>query len=168
MSQPMQEGDVFRWSWKQPRERDAYWCCACLAVFWAGKLRDLYWTNPFSPSCLDGKAWSEPDAVRLLALEHLGNLAGFAEWSGCAIYEYDPSDLIDLRHPNGGNVWLREGAAKSLTVQIGTARRELDKARREAESAIHAVSWREQELARLEAQRGMSHEDGSMGAGGEA
>lgn len=129
---PLREGDVYRWSWKpgsQALDRlDPYWCRARLAQVRGGRLLDLYWgrmagaDEAISPADVD------------LAL--VANMADLEQPVYRPAHEfYEPADLVNLSHANGGEVWVRKGAAPSLRVQIEVCTRERDRARADLDYA---------------------------------
>lgn len=122
----LREGDIYHWSWKpgsQALDRlDPYWCRARLAQVRGGRLLDLYWgrmagaDEAISPADVD------------LAL--VANMADLEQPVYRPAHEfYESADIVNLRHANGGEVWVRKGAAPSLRVQIEVCTRKRDQAR---------------------------------------
>ena len=114
------EGDLFRWSWKRPRSRDPYWACARIAEFHNGLLRDIYWSDYRRlEGAFHGKRWSPERANECLELTFLANIDDLEPRGEIAFREYDPRDIVDLRHPNNRSsdrVFVRKGAEKNADV----------------------------------------------------
>lgn len=131
----MKQGDVYRWSWKpdapEAAKFEPYWCKAQMAtVDERGRLVDIYW------HLLGGKrdAGGEVLPVERVDLTLIANL-GDLDPSGPFAHEcYEPADVIDLRHKNGGAVYVRKGAKQSVRVQVETWTRKRGAALAEAAS----------------------------------
>lgn len=126
--EPLREGDVYRWSWKpgtpEGEKFAPYWCKSRIAIVSGGRLFDTYWHS----------SGEEMDAGRV-SLEWVANMEDLEAARSDAHEVYEPADVVDLRHPNGGGVYRRKGAKPSKRVQVEAWTRKRDKARREADYA---------------------------------
>lgn len=105
-----EEGDIFRWRWKDEdkRVREAggswstvYWCRSQTAVFRDGQLRDTYWSSP-----ADGLL--EPDRVNLTFLGNSNKMRKI--FPGEKVF-YRFEDVVDMSHANnsGATVYVKAG-----------------------------------------------------------
>ncbi|RZN19498.1 hypothetical protein [Bradyrhizobium sp. Leo121] len=148
----MREGDIFRWSYRNPNAShgvySGYHCCSRIAVFTNGLLRDTYW----GLGCIDGR-WFSGDAIRALDLEFVGNFADLKPANEHMADYFDDADIVDLNHSNStrGNFYLRKGAVRSKAKMLEVARYRLD----QSLSAERTAAWKSEQLretiARIEA-----------------
>lgn len=103
------EGDVYRWSYKPGKggDFDPYWCKSRIAIVSNGRLEDTYWISDRYVVPLDS-----------VTLEFVCNLADLEPTTPDAYDRYEPEHVVDLRHPNGGAIYIRKGAKPSKRVQI--------------------------------------------------
>lgn len=133
--EPLREGDIYRWSWRpdsrESRAFEPYHCRAQIAVVRGGRLLDTYWAPGGDGDDLAGRV----DWVRVANLDDL-------KASDPSAHEcYEPRDVVDLRHKNGGVVYVRKGAEPSVRVQIESWTRKRDEARARAESCQRQIDW---------------------------
>lgn len=123
----LQERDVYRWAYRDPKTNSAPWgdyhCCSRIAVVRSGRLYDTYWVGG------DNRSFGLDDLPRL-ELKRLGNLS---EWEVHMEYDadyYDDADIVDLNHSNSprGNFYIRKGATRSKAKILETARARLEQA----------------------------------------
>lgn len=139
----MKEGDLFKWTFKPHaiaalgrNQTLIYWCCARIAEFKDGRLRDLYWSN-----LADGKNWSAEEATERLDLEYLGNRSELVKCHHPDYYRGE--DIVDLTHPNsyGFQIYKRKGAQRSREAMKELTRNKIERARRDIESLEHDVKY---------------------------
>jgi hypothetical protein len=122
----LREGDIFRWSYREPGDDRAYGryhCCSCFVIVdKSGRLRDTFWG-----SGSDNRSFGQDDLPRL-KLTRLGNMADLEKASEHQADYYDDTDIVDLNHSNSsrGNFYLRKGAIRSLKKMLETARYKLE------------------------------------------
>ena len=144
------EGDVFRWSYKDSPEIDmrswgTYHCCSRIAIVRNGRLRDTYW---YSGS--DGRSFGIGDVPRL-ELERLGNLSELEEAKEYQANYYDDADIVNLTHANGGQFYLRKGAARSQAKMLASARSKLEASQSEERMAAWRSEKLRESIAKIEA-----------------
>lgn len=117
--QALKERAVYRWSWREGCAPDRlcspYWCRSQIAIVVDGKLWDTYWGPDERPARPDLCSSLDP---RQVDLTFLANLDDLRPEEPDALDRYEPEDLVNLRHPNGGRVYVRKGARESRRVQI--------------------------------------------------
>ena len=130
----MTVGDIYRWSWTDPHVRvmwglvatDPYWCCSRIAIVdAAGRLVDTYWG-----CCSDNKVL-DPSRVDLV---HVANLGDLDPGPRDAHERYEPEDVVDLTHVNGGQMYVRKGAQESRAVRVRHWTRRRDAALADADA----------------------------------
>lgn len=118
----MKIGDIFRWSWKNPKSQFApYHCCSCIAEFTGTLLRDTYWSGMSS-----GKQWTPEEAEKQLDLTFIANRDDLLQMNPDVHHYYDEKDVVDLRHPNNSSrslVYIRDGAQRSAERMAETVDR---------------------------------------------
>lgn len=161
VSTVLREGDVYRWSYREPGDDRAwgrYHCCSNIAIVYKGMLRDTYWQigNSFS----EGRIFTEDDLERL-DLTRLGNMSDLEKAPEYQSDYYDDADIVNLNHSNSpnGNFYLRKGAKRSQTKMLRSARRKLEQAQGDiryatskaerAQAAIDAIETGEIENVHL-------------------
>jgi len=101
-------GDIYRWEWKIiPQGMDPYWCLSRIAIVdTSGKLRDTYWYSSnnkvLNPSEVD--------------LTFLANMDALKEGRLDAYEHYLESDIVDIRHPNGGGIYIKIDAVEDKNI----------------------------------------------------
>ena len=156
----LQEGDVYRWRYRDPKTNDRpygdYHCCSCIGIVHNGRLRDTFWQIGMSFS--DGRSFG-PDDLSKLELTRLANLSDLISAKEYEADYYDDSDIVDLNHSNStrGNFYLRKGAKRSRDKMEAVARQRFA----EAEADFHTARRRMDEIGkiidRLEAGEMVSH-----------
>ncbi len=145
MNQPeIKQGDVFRWSFREPPPRGsittAYWCCSqfCIADD-SGLLFDTYW----------GSGSSNKEVLpERCELKYLGNLNDYEPRDGNFVREkYRESDILDLRHGNGGACYLRKGAEPDEETMRRTIEKKIRDFIAERDHAARMVEHWEKALA---------------------
>lgn len=105
----LRENDVFRWAWNPDTGRDNhapfgdYHCYSRIAIVRDGRLVDTFWGG------YSGRKVVDPAMVDL---KYQGNLEDFEDAKYTTLVHYRKEDILDLRHSNGGKVYLRKGAQK--------------------------------------------------------
>lgn len=137
------ENDIYRWAWKDGKA-PIVGCYAHLAVFADGALRDTYWHDWRTQSCLD---------LEKVELTLLGNIDDYREiyrWE--AVY-YDPADIIDMRHANNSNapVYLLKSATKSPEHMLEIADGKMRQAYGDIIRAEGQIKYLEATIARIKA-----------------
>lgn len=147
------EGDVFRWSYKEPgddRSYGRYHCCSRIAVVHNGRLRDTFWQ--IGTSFSDGRSFSADDAGAL-NLEFVANMADLDKSSEHSAEYYDDADIVNLNHSNSSrdNFYLRKGAKRSAAKMLATARAKLEQAISDAKYAVRRSGEMKEIIAKIEA-----------------
>ncbi|NTJ67576.1 hypothetical protein G6M50_06330 [Agrobacterium rhizogenes] len=137
------ENDIYSWAWKDGKA-PIVGCYAHLAVFAAGALRDTYWHDWRTQSCLD---------LERVELTLLGNIDDYREiyrWE--AVY-YDPADIIDMRHANNSNavMYLRKTATKSQKWMLARAEEAFAEAHRAKSKAERDIAELQDKLKKIRA-----------------
>lgn len=122
----MNEGDIFRWSYRAPKDHMPYHCRSRIAIFHNGLLTDTYWGTPY-----DNESWDIPAARANLDLEFIANLNDLEkipEWN--EVY-YGPTDFVNLNHANSsrGNAFVRKGAKRSAEKMLQVVHYNIERAR---------------------------------------
>lgn len=137
----LREGDIFRWSYRDPgddRQYGRYHCCSCIAVVHKnGRLYDTFWHGS------DNKSFGVEDLPKL-ELTRLGNFSDLEKAPEYKQEYYDDSDCVNLTHSNSSrdNFYLRKGAQPSAAKMLETARHKLER----CESDIRGAMWRAEQL----------------------
>lgn len=140
----LREGDIFRWSYRDPntdsRQYGSYHCCSRIAVVKNGLLRDTYW-GAYAGS--DGRSFGQDD-IHKLDLTFVANLRDLEVAAEYQADYYDDADIINLNHSNStrGNFYLRKGAVRSQDKMLAVARQRMA----EAESDWHTAARRMEEI----------------------
>jgi len=148
------EGDVFRWSYRDPntdnRQWGSYHCCSCLAIVHNGLLRDTFWQIGMSFS--DGKSFVIGDLPKL-DLTRLGNLADFDKAPEYQADYHDDADIMNLNHSNSsrGNFYLRKFALRSQKKMLEMARYKLENSESAERSAARKSEQLREAIAKIEA-----------------
>jgi hypothetical protein len=134
----MQDGDIYRWSYKDFDGTGLeYWCKSRIAIVHDGKLLDTYWMRHGGKRYGDyGPCYSEGRVIPAdtVDLKLMGNLSNLVEiWPEEAKF-YDPTDVVDLRHPNNSHapVMVRKGAERSREIVINSLEMQIEELDREA------------------------------------
>lgn len=151
----MKEGDVFRWTYREPSENDGAWgryhCCSRIAIFHNGRLRDTFWQigGSFSQDCRSFGV----DSLHKIDLTLLGNLSELDKASEYQADYFDDADIVDLNHPNSsrGNFFLRKGSKRSAAKMIEVARYKLEQVKSDQRSAIRKEDELQRAISRIEA-----------------
>lgn len=136
----LQEGDIYRWSYKEPGDDRAwgrYHCCSQIAIVRNGRLKDTYWYGN------DGRSFAVDDLPKL-NLTRIANLSDLDQAKEYQADYYNDTDIVDLNHSNSpaGNFYLRKGAKRSADKMHAAARRKLEK----AESDEKMAQWKAEQL----------------------
>jgi hypothetical protein len=131
------DGDVYKWGHNDryyaeqerlpPTHRTAepYWCMSRFAVVRGGVLCDTFWSH--KPKDITYK-------LGMIDLVRLGNLADYECLTSAHQY-FEPEDILDLRHSNGGTVWVRRGAKQSRRIELERAQERVQAAESELAAA---------------------------------
>lgn len=146
------EGDVFRWSYREPgddRQWGRYHCCSNIAVVHGEILRDTYWQigNSFS----EGRRFGIDDLPKL-ELTRLGNMADLERVPEYQSDYYADTDIVDLNHANStrGNFYLRKGAVRNQTKMLEVARYKLEQSESAERSAASKSERLREAIAKIE------------------
>lgn len=151
----MKEGDVFRWSYREPgddRSYGRYHCCSRIAIVVAsGRLRDTYWMIGKSFAS-DSRSFGAND-IDKMNLTYLGNLADLEKAPEWKDDYYDDADIVNLNHSNSlrNNFYLRKGAKLSAAKMLAAANRKLERAQSDERSARRKVEEMLTAISRIEA-----------------
>jgi hypothetical protein len=124
----LQDGDVYRWRYKEPGPNDGAWgryhCCSQIAIAKDGWLRDTYWHSRGDTDRTFG-----PDDLSKLELTFLGNLSELERAEEWKADYYADADIVNLNHANSsrGNFYLRKGAQRSADKMLEVARYKLER-----------------------------------------
>lgn len=147
------EGDVFRWSYREPgddRQWGRYHCCSGIAVVHNGMLRDTYWQigNSFS----EGRRFGIDDLPKI-DLTHLANMSELERVSEYQADYYDDADIVDLNHANStrGNCYLRKSAVRSQKKMLEVARYKLELSMSDERSAAQRSERFREAISKIEA-----------------
>jgi len=150
----LREGDVYRWSYKEPGDNGAwgrYHCKSMIAIVKNGRLRDTYWQigGSFSP----GSFSFGFDDLHRFNLEFLANLTDLENRPEYDSDYYADEDIVNLNHPNSskGNFYVRRGAKRSADKMLATAQNKIADAeskKRSAEATIERMLARIAEIER--------------------
>lgn len=127
----LKDGDIYFWKWKEIDKgrslTDEYWCKSRIAIVENGKAIDTYWFSG-NNLVLDFKK---------VEMEFQGNINEMIKTEKWEVKYYNPEDIVDLYHPNGGGPILRKSNAikDKKTISINLKRR-YEEAERGIESAI--------------------------------
>lgn len=147
----LREGDIFRWSYRDPTTDDRRWgsyhCCSRIGIVKRGRLCDTYWS--FGN---DGRAF-DPEDLPKLELTFLANLADLDKAEEWKADYYDDADIVDLNHSNAtrGNFYLRKGAVRSAAKMLDVARHKMEKCLREAAWQARRAEEMKVVIAKVEA-----------------
>lgn len=127
----LKDGDVYRWSYRDPGDDAAYGryhCCSMIAIVHAGKLRDTYWQ--IGESFSDGRSFGV-DALYKLNLTFLGNLSDFEKVRDHNSDYYADDDVMNLNHSNStsGNFYLRKRAVRCPKKMLQIAELKLEQSK---------------------------------------
>lgn len=144
----LQEGDIFRWSYKEPtdeRLHNRYWCCSGIAVVIKNRLFDTYWSMPS-----DGRSFG-PEEIWRLDLVRLGNFSELVKAQEYQADYYDDADIVNLNHSNSskGNFYLRKGAVRSATKMLEVTEGELERSISAERSAARRSEQLRETIARI-------------------
>ena len=146
----LRDGDVYRWRYKEPSDRDGEWgryhCCSRIAVFKDGRLWDTYWS-----SGSDNRSFGPPDWPKL-ELTLLGNFADF-ETATDDLSFYAEADVMNLSHANSsrGNLYIRKGATRCAEAMLSAARERLRRAEYEQQGAEDRAEKLRSAITKIEA-----------------
>ena len=117
-------GAIFRWSYKSTKGiHIPYHCRSRIGIVdGRGELRDTYWGDNGSSAAPKG-----------VDLEYVANLDELTAVHVDAVERYRAADIVDLRHANGGRLYLRIGAEPCREVQRAVLVGKIEVARREVE-----------------------------------
>lgn len=144
------EGDVYRWSYRDPatdnRPWGSYHCCSRIAVVERGRLRDTYWYGN------DGKSFGVDDLPNL-ELKRLANLSELVPAKEYEAEYYDDADIVDLNHANStrDNFYLRKGAKRSPDKMMATAQQRLAEAESDFSTAGRRIDALSEIIRKLDA-----------------
>lgn len=144
----MRDGDIFRWSYKQPKDFMPYHCCSQIAIVRNGILQDTYWSGN------DGRCWTPADAEAKLELRFIANFDEIEKTLEDVRAYYDPADIVDLGHSNNDrrqHVYLRKGAKRSPTVMRETLQYAIERTESDIKWAQRNVAEYRETLAKVEA-----------------
>ena len=147
----MKEGDIFRWSYRDPgddRQYGRYHCCSMIAIVQPnGRLRDTYWS-----SGSDGRSFGADDLPRL-ELTCIGNLADLEKAPEWKADYYDDADIVNLNHANSSrdHFYLRKGAKRSAAKMLETARHKLERIQSDERMATLRAKDLTAAISRIEA-----------------
>lgn len=150
----LREGDVYRWSYRDPntdnRSWGSYHCCSCIAIVMGSRLRDTYWQ--IGQSFHDGRSFGAEDLSKL----ELTRLANLSELLPAKEYEsdyYDDADIVNLNHSNSprGNFYLRKGSRRSREKMLEVARENLARSIANEQSAARISEELREAISKLEA-----------------
>jgi hypothetical protein len=134
----LQEGDIYRWSYLDPKTKQGSWgdyhCCSRIAIVNRGRLRDTFWQ--IGGSFSDGRSFGLEDLPKL----ELARVANISDLLPAKEYEadyYDDSEIVNLNHSNSprGNFYLRRGARRSREKMLEVARNNLETSMADERSA---------------------------------
>lgn len=144
----MNEGDVFRWSYKAGKlpssdTTAAYWCRSRIATYQGGFLGDTYWGE-------SDRRWVREDEVDLT---FLGNLNDYEPLSSKGRHYYDPADILDLSHANDTRrkPLVRKGAQPSPAALIEYCKYQIEKEESAKRSAERQIEFLQKAIADIEA-----------------
>lgn len=151
--QTFNEGDIFRWSYKDPGDDRAYGryhCCSCIAIVRNGRLRDTFWQVGTSFS--GGRSFALGDVAEL-NLVFVANMADLEKSSERNAEYYDDADIVNLNHANSSrdNFYLRKGAKRSAAKMLETARAKMEQAISDAKYAVRRSGEMKELIAKIEA-----------------
>lgn len=150
----LREGDVYRWSYREPgddRSYGRYHCCSMIAIVMKGLLRDTFWMiGQNIPS--DGRSFGS-DQLDSLDLTRLGNLSDYEQAKEYNRDYYADADIMDLNHSNssGGNFYVRKGAVRNAAKMLEVAKRKLERSESEERSAARRSEWLRDAIKQIEA-----------------
>lgn len=137
----IEEGNVFRWSYREPgddRQWGRYHCCSNFVIARKGRLCDTYWSMSGGS---DNKSFGLDDLSKL-ELTFLGNLSDLEKTDEYQADYYDDADIVDLNHSNSsrGNFYLRKGAKRSQKKMLEAARHKLAQAKSDEKMAAERAA----------------------------
>lgn len=145
----MNEGDIFRWSWKKdsPRREQCkgtgtlYWCMSRIAVCRNGRLTDTYWSS--------GEKVIDVGEVDLTFIANFDGLEKIDEWK--ALY-YSEKDIVNLNHSNSSrdNIYRRKNSQKCPERIREHLQRKIEDANHEIDCQKRVITRAEEQLALLE------------------
>lgn len=146
----IKEGDIFRWSYREPgddRQYGRYHCCSRIAVVANGRLRDTFWSLGS-----DGRSFGLDDLPRL-DLTYLGNFADLEKAGEWQADYYDDADIVNLNHSNSSNdnFYLRKGAKRSAKKMLEAARYKLERSESDERMAADGARRFRAAIAKIEA-----------------
>lgn len=144
----MKEGDIFRWSYKEPIGSYAYYCKSRIAIFNGEYLVDTFWH-----SSSDDIYWTEEDATIKLDLVYVENMNNLEHMPyEHAVKNYEPEDIINLNHSNSssGNVYKKSKAVYSKTAMLKYVENEILEKKREIENAGRMIMLLEKQRKEIE------------------
>lgn len=151
----LREGDVYRWSYREPgddRTYGRYHCCSRIAIVRNGRLRDTFWMIGTSFPSSDGRSFGTDDLPKL-ELTRLGNLAEYEKAPEYNGDYFDDADIMNLNHSNSstGNFYLRKGAKRSAAKMLESAHYHMGRAEATLRSAASRIEQLREVIAKIEA-----------------
>lgn len=145
----LREGDIYRWSYREPsddRQYGRYHCCSQIAVVKNGRLCDTYWS--FGS---DGRSFGVGELERL-NLTRLGNFAELIKAPAWQADYYDVADIVNLNHSNSSNdnFYLRVGAVRSAKKMLESAQRKLERLQSDKRTAEWGIKRITAAIAQIE------------------
>lgn len=150
----LREGDVYRWSYREPgddRMWGRYHCKSMIAIVKDGRLRDTYWQ--IGGSFSSGSFSFGIDDLHRFNLKFLGNLSDLDNRPEYDADYYADEDIVNLNHSNSskGNFYIRKDAQRSADKMLATAQNKIADAeskKRSAEATIERMLARIAEIER--------------------
>lgn len=145
----LREGDIYRWSYREPgddRQYGRYHCCSQIGIVKKGRLTDTYWFGS------DNRSFGPKD-LGALNLTRLGNMEELIKAPVWQAEYYDDADIVNLNHANSSNdnFYLRVGAQRSLKKMLESAKAKLDRAESDKRMAEWKIERIAAEIAKIEA-----------------
>lgn len=143
----IKDGDIFRWSYREPVDYNRYHCCSRIAVATRGRLLDTFWSGSY-----DGARSFGPDDFPRLDLTYLGNFADLEKTPEWEADYYADADIVNLNHSNStrDNFYIRKGAKRSAAKMLEVARRKLEESESKKRMAESAIERLHETIAKIE------------------
>lgn len=136
----MKDGDVFRWSYKDPKpdwSNVSYWAKSRIGIVKGDFIFDTYWGSS------GGNAvWDFKEANSLLNLDFLANMADLEKVDEHRLIYYADADVVNLNHANSskGNAYIRKGAKRSPEKMLEVVRHNIERANSRIKSLEHDIA----------------------------
>lgn len=144
----MKPGDIFQWKYKKQEDHEAPYVYHCKSRFCIANeigLMDTYW----GLNSKDGRHWTFEKAYELLELKFLANIKDLEPLEAYNREFYTPEAVVDLRHSNGGQLYLQKNTGRNLAATVAYVTKIKEAWERDHDWAQHQVEHYQKMLGML-------------------